>query len=138
MRLAILYHHGGIYADVDVKPVKPFDPLLNLGQFVSAPLRDLSVVPFTPELNVMLSVPSYEPFKIALDYDLKGKLGSADVLARIVFKHAKNPTLVPHYYFHSDHATSFTFSIHWPHRLATWIGEPMSKQIQTRVPKEIR
>lgn len=67
LRAVLMYHYGGVYCDMDIKCVKPFDDLLDKGDVILAEASYSSFL-IKPVINsVMLSKPKMEFWKLFMD-----------------------------------------------------------------------
>ena len=121
-RALIVYLFGGLYADVDTKPVRPFGNLLSsCGDFMVGELS--SICPVNKkrclEMNLFYSVAGHSALESVLSL-ADGTRRSTEIQQILRQKHEQSLDIRPVEYFQSTKITANTYSLHWPHRLASW------------------
>jgi len=120
MRFVVLAMFGGLYVDVDTKPIRSLAHLLEQGkqfQVGETPVCSKSGHPMV-ELNLIYSAEGCtipQELLRASDFPRTTEEINAQLRAssdRIAFHPAK--------YFQDIVATPETYSLHWPHHLSSW------------------
>jgi hypothetical protein len=122
LRLLLVQKYGGIYADVDTKPIKNMTSLLEKSK------------DFVVGLTQLCTSAGARTVDCNLFYACKGNVILQEILAKFEISRRGNfqinsfiptkteeVTLCPITYFQAMKITSETYTLHWPYRLASWI-----------------
>jgi hypothetical protein len=113
LRYKILYDFGGVYADADVEPLKPFTPLLPLGGFLIGRRRKGVCG------NTFLAEKGNGVCSEAMAYWPKVKRGGP-LCDHLLSKFSGELVQLPEAYFQADVPTEESYSSHWSHPLGSW------------------
>ena len=117
-RLVILYRFGGVYADADVRPIKPFDDLMD----------DVAEV-IAGELHPRLGGP-----KRRIDPNVLFAAKGSEIIGELVrtcaglrggpigilLEKTRKVKVLPYQFFHDMTPGKNAYSSHWSHRLYSW------------------
>jgi len=121
MRLLIVNLFGGIYADVDTEPIKRMvEVIQDSDKLVIGATQTIRAGLPTVDTNLFYSPPD-NPVLVSTLASIPRCSGSYGVNRYFVEKHRSNITICPVEYFQGCRVTPKTYSLHWPHRLGSWM-----------------
>jgi len=115
-RLIIVERCGGLYADIDTKPIRSFHDLLATCRTMMFGLT----MTCKCELNLFYADKGSQVLRLFIANFTSPRRANAydwitpDIMALC--------TVLPPEAFHAYHITQKSYSIHWPHRLGSWFG----------------
>ena len=118
MRLLVVNRHGGIYADIDTKPIRNMSELITdkilVGESGMRSQRGKREI----VLNLFYSPPNHEALTWATD-NFPG-FDAAEAAREIEARFSPKLDVKPVNFFQGTALTAETYSLHWPYRLHTW------------------
>ena len=122
LRILIVQRHGGIYADIDTKPIKPMTELIQQSQDFIVGLTEarMSNGGYIVDMNLFYSTPGHPLLALLLKKFGILRMGNREV-NEYVANTAQNITKCPPRYFQGGQLYPETYTLHWPYRMATWV-----------------
>lgn len=124
MRMQIVYQLGGLYTDIDTKPIKTIVPVLE------AATHDLvcgltqartSTGGYIVDLNIFYATAGNSILKSCLDNFPVQEKGNRTVNEFIANEYKNFITAMPYKYFQGITLFPESITLHWPYRLASWV-----------------
>ena len=124
MRMSIVYNVGGLYADIDTKPIKRIDELILNSKYdmvIGYTQARTKTMGYTVDTNIF-----YASAGNIIIREIMNKFPVAEMGNRVINEYIGNEyngriTLLPWKYFQDYNLTPETYTLHWPYRLATWV-----------------
>lgn len=124
MRLVIVNSFGGIYADIDTKPIKSIEPIIegNHGKLIVGELQWLtSLGNRMVDLNMFYSHPNSVVISECLERFPVQERGNGAINSFVANSSSPDILFLPWRCFHSLKLTGDCYTLHWPHRMGTWL-----------------
>lgn len=124
MRLAIVNQFGGIYADIDTKPIKSLEPVIESNQekLIVGVMQGLTKLGNrTVDLNMFYSRPGNPIISECLEKFPVQERGNGSINDFVANSGSPDVLFLPWGCFHSLKLTGDCYTLHWPHRMGTWL-----------------
>jgi len=124
MRMSIIYNFGGIYADIDTKPIKRIDELIinsKHDMVIGYTQARTKTKGYTVDTNMFYASSGNNVLRTVMDKFPVAQIGNRDINEYIANECSNDVTLLPWRYFQDYNLTQETYTLHWPYRLATWV-----------------
>jgi mannosyltransferase OCH1-like enzyme len=124
MRMTIVYQNGGLYADIDTKPIKSIVPVLE------AATHDLvcgltqsrtSTGGYIVDMNLFYATAGNTILASCMSNFPVQERGNKTINEFIANQCKDFITAMPYMYFQAVQLYPETITLHWPYRMATWV-----------------
>ena len=127
MRMTIVYAFGGIYADIDTKPIKRIDQLISDSKhdmIIGLTQARTPTMGYIADMNMFYASAGNLVLKLLMDRFPVAIMGNLPINEYVANECKDSVTLLPWRYFQDYNLTPETYTLHWPYRLATWVKLP--------------